>query len=100
MDFSFVEDTAEGIKLISKGNTDTCEAFNITRGQGRSLNEVIDVLRGLFPNLKVSTQQQNDTIYPKRGALDIGKANSTVGYNPSTSIEQGIEKYVEYLLRA
>ena len=100
LDFSFVEDTAEGIKLISKGNTDTCEAFNITRGQGRSLNEVIDILRGLFPNLKVSTQQQNDTIYPKRGALDIGKANSTVGYNPSTSIEQGIEKYVEYLLRA
>ena len=36
---------------------------------------------------------------PKRGALDI-EANSTVGYNPSTSIEQGIEKYVEYLLRA
>ena len=73
LDFSFVEDTAEGIKLISKGNTDTCEAFNITRGQGRSLNEVIDILRGLFPNLKVSTQQQNDTIYPKGERSILGR---------------------------
>ena len=54
---------------------------------------------GLFLNLKVSTQQQNDTIYPKKGALDIGKLTHRLAKLKYLN-EQGIEEYVEYLLRA
>ena len=100
LDFSFVEDTAEGIKLVAKGNTESGSAFNITRGQGRSLADVISILQDFFPKLKVVTQERDDSIYPKRGALDITKAQSVVGYEPKVSIEQGIPMYLEYLDKA
>lgn len=100
LDFSYVEDTAMGIKLVSKGEADPCSAFNITRGEGRSLDEVLKILKGLFPSLKVSIYEESSSIYPKRGALDISKARDLFGYCPKTSIEQGLVKYIEYLSRA
>ena len=100
LDFSYVEDTARGINLVSKSDVDPCSAFNITRGDGRSLNEVLAVLRDIFPTLKISIKEEESSIYPKRGSLDITKARNLVGYDPKISIEQGIEKYIEHLSRA
>ena len=46
------------------------EAFNITRGEGHTLREVIDILRPLFPELEVDVMVNDETFRSKRGALD------------------------------
>jgi nucleoside-diphosphate-sugar epimerase len=98
LDFSFVEDVAQGISLVTQSRNATNEDLNITRGEGRSLGEAVQILRGLFPNLQADTKIEEQGYRPERGALDISKARKLVGYNPSYSLEAGLEKYVAFVL--
>lgn len=96
LDFSYITDTAEGIILAAFDENGKNEVFNITRGEGRSLLEYVEILRKYFPDIKVVTQSA-DVFRPNRGALDISKAKKLLGYNPMQSLEAGIEKYVEFI---
>jgi len=98
LDFSFIEDTVSGIKAVAENDTGLYEAFNITRGEGRSLAEALDILKEYFPNLQIEYQEQDNSIYPVRGALDISKAKKMVKYNPTHSLEDGLKKYINYLV--
>jgi len=93
LDFTYVEDTAEGIVLASLSPQGENEIFNITRGEGRSLLDFVNILKTYFPNLETEIHPMQ--VYrPKRGALSIQKARDLLGYNPQYSLEQGIERYV------
>jgi nucleoside-diphosphate-sugar epimerase len=98
LDFTYVEDIADGIILAAffkdweKPLYD--RTFNITAGNGRSLIEYVDILRNYFPDIKVVNEPRDESI-PKRGTLDISKAREILGYSPKFSLEDGIRKYVE-----
>ena len=96
LDFSYVKDVAQGIKQATLGNTLSCEAFNLTNGEGRTLKEVIDILQSHFKNLKVIINQNKD-FYPKRGSLDISKAKKIIGFKPIYTLEKGILEYLSFL---
>lgn len=96
LDFSYVEDTAEGIKRVTLSPQANGETFNITRGQGRSLMEAVAIIREHFPQLEVAASDE-ETFHPKRGAMDTRKAQDLVGYRPCFDLEQGIARYVEFL---
>lgn len=97
LDFSYVEDTAEGIVLASLSSNGENEIFNITRGEGRSLLDYVNILKYYFPDLKTEVRPMQ--IYrPKRGALSIKKARKLLGYAPKYSLEQGLERYVLFSL--
>lgn len=99
LDFTFVEDVVEGIKRVSVSGSAKNETFNITRGRGRSLKELVNVILTLFPNTRVE-YTNGDSFRPQRGALDISKARQQVGFNPAIDIEEGVPKYSEYLMEA
>jgi len=96
MDFTFVEDCASGIFLAATAPDVRGETFNITRGEGRSLAEMVDILRGHFPDLGV-TYREKPAYVPLRGTLDISKARQLLGFNPSTDLVKGVAKYVAHL---
>lgn len=96
LDFSYVEDVAEGFfrSIISPrapGHT-----FNISRGQSRRASEFADELKKYFPNfsyeIRKPTSQQ---VY--RGALDIELAQSILGYKPKYGMEDGIKKTIQLI---
>jgi len=96
LDFSYVEDTANGIKCVTLADTPNMEVFNITRGEGRTIEDAIKILQNIFPDLKVSIS--NDMgFYPKRGALDIKKLMDIGGYIPKYSLEKGLQKYIDFM---
>lgn len=95
IDFTFVEDTARGFVLAAFSDKAENQAFNITRGEGRSLKECVEILRGHFPRLEVEVKPMQSH-RPKRGALSIQKARDFLGYIPEFSLENGIEKYVHF----
>jgi UDP-glucose 4-epimerase len=97
LDFTYVEDTALGLTLVATSPDSQGETFNITRGEGRSLNEAIRVLQGFFPELQVQVKLETGGYRPIRGALDISKARSLLGYDPKYSLEAGVEKYIAFL---
>jgi len=96
LDFSFVEDVADGIKQATLSPNTVGETLNVTRGEGRSLTEAIDILRGYFPNLRYRLERK-ETFHPRRGALDISKARALVGYAPKYALEDGLARYLEHL---
>jgi nucleoside-diphosphate-sugar epimerase len=98
MDFTCVDDTADGIARACVSENAVGQIFNITRGEGRSLNELAEIIRGLVPNVKIEKAEMNG-FRPKRGALDISKARSLLGYEPKWGLEEGVKKYYERLVK-
>ena len=96
LDFTYVDDTAEGIKCVTLAETPKNEAFNISYGKANSIMTMINILREYFPNLKFEAQNK-DTFYPKRGSLDISKAKKYTDYQPKTDLKSGIKKYINYI---
>ncbi|MFW5837396.1 MAG: NAD-dependent epimerase/dehydratase family protein [Desulfovibrionaceae bacterium] len=96
LDFTHVEDAAQAIELAATHPAAKGEAFNITRGEARSLREVLDILRKHFPDLEVEYGPA-PAYMPKRGALDVSKARRLLGYQPEYDLERGIALYVEHL---
>ncbi|MDO8669169.1 MAG: NAD-dependent epimerase/dehydratase family protein [Candidatus Buchananbacteria bacterium] len=96
LDFTYVDDIAQGFTLAALSPKAKNEVFNITRGEGRTLKELSDILRQYFPNLKTIIKPADQT-RPKRGALDITKARKILGYEPKYSLEDGIKEYVAYI---
>lgn len=96
LDFTYVTDTAKGIVGVLQSDKAKNEDFNITRGEGRLLGEAVEIIRNYFPKLQVNVSSEA-TIHPRRGALDIEKARNLAGYKPEISLEEGIQKYIEFI---
>ena len=47
--------------------------------------------------MPVEVSTKTDDFRPKRGALDVSKARSLLGYEPQYSLEAGVQEYVEFL---
>lgn len=97
LDFTFVEDTAQGLALAALSPKSDNEEFNITRGEGRNLTDALNILRKMFPKLVVRPKDVDEKFRPARGTLDIGKARRLLGYNPAFSLEDGLARYVDYV---
>ena len=96
LDFTYVEDTATGFVLAATSPQAEDETFNITRGEGRSIKEFAQILSELVPGVTM-IEQPPDEIRPSRGALDISKARTLLGYQPKYSLEEGLKLYVDFL---
>ena len=96
LDFTYIDDIAQGFVLAALSPQAKNEIFNITRGEGRTLKEFTDILKQYFPDLKTIIKPADQT-RPVRGALDIKKAKEILGYSPKYSLEDGIREYVAYI---
>jgi nucleoside-diphosphate-sugar epimerase len=99
LDFTFVEDTAEGIFLAATKKEAKNEVFNITRGEGRTIAELAEVIKTHFPQADIfmnsEAEHMEGLIRPQRGSLNIEKARRLLGYNPKYSLREGIQRYAE-----
>ena len=96
LDFTYVEDTAEGIRLCALSSESFGKEFNITRGEGRSLMDALEIIRVHFPKIRIKISNK-DSFHPKRGTLDISHAKGILNYSPRFNLETGIKKYIDFL---
>lgn len=96
LDFSYVEDVAEGFIRATLEPNAANQIFNITGGHGRTLVEFADILKTMIPSLEVIINEVDKNI-PVRGTLDISKAAELIGYDPQYTLETGLEKYVAFV---
>ena len=99
IDFTFVEDTAHGIYLACTQPGAAGEIFNIACGRGRELTEVIDAIRLLVPDVAFTRVRCGQSDRPRRGALDISKARKLIGYSPRWSLEDGVARYLNFMVQ-
>jgi UDP-glucose 4-epimerase len=97
LDFTYVEDLAEGIVQALTQPEALNQTFNMTRGEGRTIADLAREVQRHFPWIEVqygaAAEHMQGLIRPTRGALDISKARQLLRYDPKHSLADGIAKY-------
>jgi UDP-glucuronate 4-epimerase len=97
VDFTYVEDTADGIIRCALEKKAANKIFNITAGSATSLGEAAEKIIKLTGSKSQIKDTGQNNLYPERGTLDISQAKNLLNYQPQHSFDQGIKKYYEWL---
>ena len=98
-DYTYVDDIVDGIVRSCNyvlENKNVYEILNIGNSSPISLKEMIETIArvlGVEPRIKQLPMQLGDV---DRTYADITKAKQLIGYEPETSFEDGIRKFVEW----
>ena len=98
LDFTYIEDLTDGILNIINNKNSINQIFNLTYGEGREINEMIDVLKESFPKMKLK-KVDRDNLMPYRGTLSMNKAKSLLNLKPQWKLEKGYKKYIEWYIK-
>jgi nucleoside-diphosphate-sugar epimerase len=97
VDFTYVEDTADGIIRCALEKKAANKVFNITAGSATSLGEAAEKIVQLTGSKSQIKDTGQNNLYPERGTLDISQAKNLLNYQPQHNFDQGIKKYYEWL---
>ena len=97
LDFTYIEDLTDGILNIIKNKNSINQIFNLTYGEGREINEMVNILKKFFPELKVK-KVDRDNLMPFRGTLSISKARSLLNFKSNWELEKGYKRYIEWYI--
>ena len=87
LDFTYIKDLVMGIESCIKNDKSLNETFNITFGEGRKINDLIQILLEEFPRTKV--KKRKDKFSPERGTEYI-QSKKKINYSPNYNIEKDI----------
>ncbi len=95
LDFTYIKDLVQGITLCIENENSKNQIFNLTYGEGRSINELIKILKTKFPTIEIE-RKDREKFTPERGTLSINKAKSLINYDPVYPIEEGYLSYIDW----
>lgn len=99
-DYTYVDDIVQGIEAAldwtGRAEPGSFETINLGENQTTSLTRLIELLASALnvtPQIKRLPEQPGDV---QRTYADVAKARSLLGYEPGTSMEEGIARFVEW----
>lgn len=95
LDFTYIEDLVQGIRLCIEKPEARNEIFNLTYGAARTIQDLVDVVRQQEPSTQVEYVPR-DKLMPFRGTLCVDKAKELLGYDPQNPIDIGVLKYLDW----
>jgi len=96
-DFTFVEDCVDGIILAATKKNGKNEIFNLGTGKETKIYDIAKLILKIAKSKStINYKLMRSFDHVKRRKMDISKAKRMIGYNPSTTIEQGLEKTYEW----
>lgn len=97
LDFTYIDDTITGMLLaIQKFEEIKNDVFNLASGQGASILEVAQLIKELLKTNNKIEIKENRTGEVVKYIADISKAKDKIGYDPKTTIVEGIKKSIEW----
>ena len=96
LDFTYVDDAADGIvaastRIMARNNT-----YNITKSHSVSLLEAAEMIVEIAGLGQIEVGDR-DLDFPSRGALNIDRARTILGYDPKTDVREGFENYYTWI---
>jgi carbamoyl-phosphate synthase large subunit len=91
-DYIYADDVAEGLIRLA-----LCPArgiVNLGNDNARSIQEVLDILKGHFPDMKISSA--NIDIPYEASQANMDYFESLTGYKPKTQLDEGITEIIKY----
>jgi nucleoside-diphosphate-sugar epimerase len=70
--------------------------YNITKSHSVTLLEAAEMIVRIVGKGTVEVRDK-DADFPSRGALDIDRARVILGYDPQVDVEEGFQRYYEWL---
>jgi nucleoside-diphosphate-sugar epimerase len=96
LDFTYVDDAADGIVAASTRIMCRNMTFNITKSHSVSLLEAAEMIVKIVGRGTIEVRDK-DADFPSRGALNIDRARTILGYDPRVDVEEGFENYYKWL---
>ena len=96
LDFTYVDDAADGIVAAALNGNANNKTYNITKSHSWSLLDAANLAVKIVGRGSVEVRDK-DADFPSRGALNIGAARRDFGYDPQVDIEEGFHRYYEWL---
>lgn len=96
LDFTYVTDAADGIVAAALSNNTDNKTYNITKSHSRTLLDAAQLAVKIVGKGTINVKDR-DLDFPSRGALNIGAARRDFGYDPKIDVEEGFQKYYEWL---
>lgn len=94
--FCFVDDMVDGLILAMFSDKTKGEVLNLGNPDERKILEFASLIKKLTGSASEIVFEDLPTDDPKERKPDIAKAKELIGWQPKVSIEQGLEKTVQY----
>ena len=99
LDFTYVEDAADGIVGAALSDNTENKTYNITKSHSRTLLDAANLAVKCAGKGTINVRDK-DADFPSRGALNIDAARRDFGYDPKVDVEEGFERYYEWLINS
>ncbi len=98
LDFTYIEDAGRGTALLYQAKNLKHTIFNIATGIPNSVGYVAELSRkySYFP---VTIELGPGELMQRCEALDIRRAKEELGFEPAYSLEEGIQRYADWLAK-
>jgi nucleoside-diphosphate-sugar epimerase len=96
LDFTYVEDAADGIVASALSPSANNKTYNITKSYSWSLLNAANLAVKIAGRGTVEVRDK-DADFPSRGTLNIDAARRDFSYDPKIDIEEGFQRYYEWL---
>ena len=96
LDFTYVDDAADGI--VSAATRIMCRnmTFNITKSHSVSLLEAAEMIVKIVGKGTIEVRDK-DADFPSRGALNIDRARTILSFDPKVDVEEGFQNYYTWI---
>jgi nucleoside-diphosphate-sugar epimerase len=96
LDFTYVEDAADGMVAAALSDNTANQTYNITKSHSRTLLDAARLAVKIVGTGSIEVRDR-DQDFPSRGALNIDAARQDFGYSPKVDVEEGFQRYYQWL---
>ncbi len=96
LDFTYVDDAADGIVAAALEVGAANDTYNITKSHSVSLLQAAQMVVGIVGKGSIQVKDK-DADFPSRGALNIDRARRVLGFDPKVDVEEGFRAYYHWL---
>lgn len=96
LDFTYVDDAADGIVAATLSDNTNNKTYNITKSHSTTLLDAAELAVKITGRGYINVRGR-DLDFPSRGALNIDAARRDFGFDPKVDVEEGFQIYYEWL---
>lgn len=96
LDFTFVDDAADGIVAAALSDNTDNKTYNITKSHSHTLLDAAKLAVKVVGKGTIEVGDR-DLDFPSRGALNIDAARQDFGFDPKVDVEEGFQIYYDWL---
>lgn len=99
LDFTYVQDAADGIVAAALSSNTKNKIYNITKSHSTSLLDAAKLAIKIAGKGSIEFNEK-DADFPSRGALNIDAARRDFAYDPKVDVEEGFQRYYNWFINS